>query len=65
MKYEVRHTVDESGARYIGDGPMDMTTNDLSTAIEYAEDLVHRGKCGYVRRTKDGKTLMPDGSWSE
>jgi hypothetical protein len=62
--YTARHTCDETGSRYEGDGPIDYCGHDLRTAAEMADDRTARGQCGYVTRESDGATLMPDGTWA-
>jgi len=64
MKYEVRHTVDESGARCMSPEGWHVAYHDsLDKATEEAEELTAKGQAGYVRRLEDGATLAPDGSW--
>lgn len=63
-RYEVWHTVDELGGRYIAPGGLkDDEFDSLPQAITRAEELTAQGCCGYVRRTEDGAVLAPDNSW--
>jgi len=62
--YEARHTLDESGARYIYYAPVDYIGPDLDAAIRVAESRTEKGQCGYVVNTYTDERLMPDGTWA-
>lgn len=60
--YEVGHTIDELGGCY--EMPhYDDPTDSLETAQEEAAAYMAKGRCGFIRRCRDGATLMPDGTW--
>lgn len=63
MKYQVRMTVDESGAKYPGDGVLYTETDDLEFAVYAAEERTKESLCGYVLRVEDSAVLTVTGDW--
>jgi rubrerythrin len=63
-EYEVRYTVDESGARSCApQGWLHSQTPNAMLAVKEAMDLSRAGSCAFVRRVRDGAILGEDGDW--
>ena len=59
-QYQVRSMVDGLGGVYEGEGSLCSSHEVLRHAVEAAAQ--HPG--GYVQRVRDGRILMPDGTWA-